>query len=896
MLEAVRGGCRGVRTPPARVSVRVRVHGFLYETTTQLRFEGAKEEEQEAEFVVSLSEGATMCDFAMDVDGTMCDGVVVPKEKARVAFESERRAGKTEVAVGEIAGGNQFRTRVVLPKAPGYREIRIGVFGALASDNAGMAYRYDTGLPQYPCQAFELTVLVESTEDGVGPPQFEGEQFLGQYFFLDEGTGLYTLNFRTSDAAPPATLSFHVPNISRAIALVGRSLSNPQESFFAVRHLLEAPSAASAAEDLPHQAKLVGILWDTSYSRGSRNKNREMQALRDIYAAFPDCCFDLFYFSMELSQPIRFADLESLEAHLLHCEYDGATNFECLNALNHVPVSYARHFLFSDGVSTVGGEFTCTTAPVFAITSSTVTDFHLLKKIVNSSGGEFFNLSQIPPETVGNAARTHSKALLLLGARFNPGAIVNMLPPLPAVLPPAGAATRVSFVCGTIPAHLHNVPLTLQYGSGGSVHFEQTYILSPPQQHNEIRDSLVSRFWATCEVDEVLSGYEASREEKLKKVGKTFRIATPVTSFVVLTTAEQYLKYDVDPPACISAEVRRVFELRREEQREEEGRKQERRTATLDCVWARRMLWFKTESGKAVPHEAQPHFVCHFLDVTRDAEADTIPFEMPQVFWDVVTGEQRSSELSLAEVERWLPEICSSTEEESNAVVVALGPYDTKAGFAGDERPQAHFKTVFARLPSLQVGACTVGEDAVWPLNESEVTDWVALEAILRHALYGTLHADAQRPLLLSFPALASEETLHRAEQMLFNRFHAEAVKVVNDAELGMYASGRTTGVVVDIGHTSTSVVVICDGSTLPGTLLSVPHGGKSVTENLIQLLFQRGYSISFEEANVIKEKLCFAREAPRAVGATSASLILADGSVHCLPVQRQTQKGHCAE
>ena len=45
----------------------------------------------EGELVFPLPEGTTVSGYGLDIDGVVVDGVVVTKEKARVAFEAETR-------------------------------------------------------------------------------------------------------------------------------------------------------------------------------------------------------------------------------------------------------------------------------------------------------------------------------------------------------------------------------------------------------------------------------------------------------------------------------------------------------------------------------------------------------------------------------------------------------------------------------------------------------------------------------------------------------------------------------------------------------------------------------------------------------------------------------------
>lgn len=63
------------------------------------------------DFELALPEGAVVCGYALEIDGVMEKGVVVAKEKARVAFESEK-ARRADPGLVEHAGGDIWRTRI----------------------------------------------------------------------------------------------------------------------------------------------------------------------------------------------------------------------------------------------------------------------------------------------------------------------------------------------------------------------------------------------------------------------------------------------------------------------------------------------------------------------------------------------------------------------------------------------------------------------------------------------------------------------------------------------------------------------------------------------------------------------------------------------------------------
>ena len=82
---------------------------------------------------------------------------------------------------------------------------------------------------------------------------------------------------------------------------------------------------------------------------------------------------------------------------------------------------------------------------------------------------------------------------------------------------------------------------------------------------------------------------------------------------------------------------------------------------------------------------------------------------------------------------------------------------------------------------------------------------------------------------------------------------------------LALYASGKTTGVVLDSGHSLTSTVPIYEGFALSHAIQKMNLAGKHLTDYLMELMKEDGiyFSNSGEEAARLnardtKEKVCY--------------------------------------
>ncbi|XP_063169999.1 actin, clone 302-like [Candoia aspera] len=246
------------------------------------------------------------------------------------------------------------------------------------------------------------------------------------------------------------------------------------------------------------------------------------------------------------------------------------------------------------------------------------------------------------------------------------------------------------------------------------------------------------------------------------------------------------------------------------------------------------------------------------------------------------------------------------------AVVVDNSARTCRAGFAGEDLPRTVFPSIVGRPLQQSAGedatrkAYYVGSDAWnkrdtltlrYPIPSGCIENWEEMEKIWHYVFYNELQvAPEDHPVLLTECPLNCKSGREKTTQIMFESFNVPAMYLAIQAVLALFASGRTTGMVMDIRHDRMDPVPINEGHAIPHAVLRLDMGGDALTDSLTQMLNERGYRISPGEKEIvedIKEKFCYVAldfEKEMAIAAPSSlekQYELPDGQVITISTER---------
>ena len=245
-------------------------------------------------------------------------------------------------------------------------------------------------------------------------------------------------------------------------------------------------------------------------------------------------------------------------------------------------------------------------------------------------------------------------------------------------------------------------------------------------------------------------------------------------------------------------------------------------------------------------------------------------------------------------------------------VVLDIGQFSAKAGFAGEDMPSQVFFTIVGtpkyrpidyeyagpRKDDFYVGdeIQSIGlYKLYYPINKGIIQDWLSFEKIIDYIFYNLRVDPSLVNVLFAVHPLFPYSDLKRLFELFLENYQCRAFYPVLDSMLTLYAGGFQTGLVVEIGDSLTRLTPIYQGYKLDHAIKHIDIGGRTLTRFMEKILGERGFSadssIRRELVRALKEKACFVsldyKEDLKRVEQYEKEYSLPDGSTISLAKER---------
>ncbi len=533
------------------LDMAITLRGSIAETVITATFSNPTNQTLEGNFTLDMPAGSIVTGYALDIDGAMVDGVLVPPHQAQVAYE-QRVTRRIDPGIVEVTRGSQFSTRV-FPIFPGSgRTVRLKYVTPL---DPSTGYRLPLTTPG-KIGRFALSI---TGSGAAGGPAISVPAALKPV----PSDGGKTQTYSAKDIALSGEISLALGQGGAPILF---SEHRGEGRFFEISDRLTAPPSAAKSTDV------VTIMWDRSVSRLDDKLDAEIALLGRYLDRVKPSTIDLILFDSGAIERVSLGDAASVIAKLKAVKYGGATSFA---ALAKLPLAGANTCLvFSDGISTLdnpaGFRPACT---LFAITSSREADRGFLESRALKTSGAFVDLTQQSPDE--SLTRMTQRTISVVDVRSSSGAAIDY-----AVLPSALSGWRI---VGEAPA---SGEIIVTIAGIGASSIERRYpVTSLAAQDFNGPGAL----WASSRIASASS--EIGPEQTLA-LARRYSVASPAASFIVLETPEDYAQAGIDPPSSYPKENRVRYDAQRQMLAQNRQELERNRLKFVLAGWAEQRRWW----------------------------------------------------------------------------------------------------------------------------------------------------------------------------------------------------------------------------------------------------------------------------------------------------------------
>ncbi|MGE9312179.1 VIT domain-containing protein [Niabella sp. CJ426] len=661
-----------------QIDIDVAITGNIATTTMLLSFKNNGSRVLEGELTFPMPEGVTVSKYALDINGKMREAVPVSKARATEVFESIQHRN-IDPGILEKVEGNNFRTRIFPLPVGGIRTVMIGYEQELTTNKHHdlqyyLPFNYTQAIPRFSLKASiwgtkEKPVLLKQPD---GSFTFSGYD------------NVFTAKMEKQNYQPVQPLLINLPKKTNTYESILQRNTDGRAYFL----INDFPATESRARQW---GNTIGLLWDVSLSGAERDHQKEIELLDQIIQQKQNLTIALGLLNNRLSYGGNYkivnGQWSELRKKLEQLTYDGATDYSVLKLpvfIDQVLFAALDEILFfTDGMSSFGDAEIHINRPIHTVTTNPVADYSVLKNISQKTGGQFINLGNQSADQAFDALGQEYMQFLGVEGPGVSEVYPNIKIPVIQSISVAGLITD--------PGN----EITLLYGWGNKITLRKKI-----KAGVVAKDISVHKIWAQKKIAAMDIYYDKYKEE-LNVIGEQFGIVTRNTSLMVLENIDDYIRYDITPPAELLAEFNQLKKENRIAQEQRVNDLLERAATTVADL----KEWWRTDFTSISKKNKYPipSIMADSAPSTVDAVGTPPPppprvevpaFTSPNVVRDeevkeapAISNVQRNAEMTIAAIKN------TSIERELQGGMPGVTTGQTKAIDGTPEIEIPEFKT-----------------------------------------------------------------------------------------------------------------------------------------------------------------------------------------------------------
>lgn len=515
----------------AAVDIQIQTSGFLARTRIELSFHNPNARVMEGEFVFPLGAGQTVSGYELEVEGRMRQGVVVPKQTARIAFEDISRQ-QIDPGLAELTRGNVFRTRVYPIPANGNKRVALSFEQVMPAD--GDSYRYL--LPLAFAQSVERFSVRAEAALGAGEPR-DVSASPDALLSFDRSGQAWIASIDRQNVQPQRELAFRIPRARDAVDVL-EAVDPLEPAWRSVLAQVDSgrPSTLLAVQN----PRRIALFFDASGSAAGRDLARERSVLAAYLQGLGNVEVSLVAFRNAAEAPRRIAvrngDTSAIMTALVALPHDGGSSYGAIDT-GLVP-NADLILVLGDGLSNFGASepvIKTNGHPLHVLHAAQQADHAALTRLARRGGGRVIDLLQLDVQAaVANLSRSEWQ---LLSAETVQGRCAEVLP---ASQGAQDARVGLSARCEG------KATLRLRFGqAGGHSELRELRIGEAAPVEGALAES-VRRLHAQARIAE-LEAASKPDVQAITELGTRYAVVTRHTSLLVLDRIEDYLRYRIEP-------------------------------------------------------------------------------------------------------------------------------------------------------------------------------------------------------------------------------------------------------------------------------------------------------------------------------------------------------------